>query len=378
MTITALPVAPSRSDPPALFISKSDAFIASLPQFGNELNAMGTAYNLATTATSVSSVLIGTGSKSFTVAAGLGFVIGMSVTIANTAAPANRMYGFVTAYSSTTLTVNVTSTGGSGTFAAWTIALAAEILGATLGANTFTADQTLASGAAFEESMSTVASSATPDIWTNTSNIINYTGTVTATGFAAAPQAGARRSLICAAACSFTAGANMLIDGTVSYTAAMGDIIEVYAQSPTQFRLKIVPVNSFPVGTIIDFAGTSAPQGYLACPISATNISRTTYAALFAAIGTTWGAGDGSTTFGLPWFPADYAAVQANANVGTNSAGQVIAHTHVMTNTFINVQSASAGIASTQTGAAGAYSTQSTGGAANLPAGVRMLKCIKY
>lgn len=51
-------------------------------------------------------------------------------------------------------------------------------------------------------------------------------------------------------------------------------------------------------GMIFDYAGTSAPSGYLACDGSA--ISRTTYSALFAAIGTTWGAGDGSTTFNLP------------------------------------------------------------------------------
>ncbi len=51
-------------------------------------------------------------------------------------------------------------------------------------------------------------------------------------------------------------------------------------------------------GTIIDYAGTSAPAGYLNCDGS--NIGRTTYAPLFNAIGTTWGVGDGSTTFNLP------------------------------------------------------------------------------
>ena len=55
-----------------------------------------------------------------------------------------------------------------------------------------------------------------------------------------------------------------------------------------------------PVGMIMDFAGTSltVPAGYLACDGSA--VSRTTYADLFAVIGTTWGSGDGSTTFNLP------------------------------------------------------------------------------
>lgn len=53
-----------------------------------------------------------------------------------------------------------------------------------------------------------------------------------------------------------------------------------------------------PSGTILDFGGTAAPAGFLACDGSA--ISRSTYATLFTAIGTTWGSGDGSTTFNLP------------------------------------------------------------------------------
>jgi hypothetical protein len=96
----------------------------------------------------------------------------------------------------------------------------------------------LRSGDAINESISTVASATTPDIWTNTSNNINYTGTTTATGFAAAPQAGVTRTLILAGAASFTAGANMLIDGVVSFTGAAGDEVEVTAVTTTQFRLR--------------------------------------------------------------------------------------------------------------------------------------------
>ena len=53
-----------------------------------------------------------------------------------------------------------------------------------------------------------------------------------------------------------------------------------------------------PVGTIITTARTTAPTGFLAC--NGANVSRSTYASLFSAIGTTYGAGDGSTTFTLP------------------------------------------------------------------------------
>ena len=52
------------------------------------------------------------------------------------------------------------------------------------------------------------------------------------------------------------------------------------------------------IGKIIMFAGNTAPEGTLYCNGAA--ISRTTYSELFAAIGTTWGSGDGTTTFNLP------------------------------------------------------------------------------
>lgn len=51
-------------------------------------------------------------------------------------------------------------------------------------------------------------------------------------------------------------------------------------------------------GTILPFGNPSTPTGWLRCDGSA--VSRTTYADLFTAIGTTWGAGDGSTTFNVP------------------------------------------------------------------------------
>ena len=56
--------------------------------------------------------------------------------------------------------------------------------------------------------------------------------------------------------------------------------------------------NAIPVGTILPFAGGTIPSGFLAC--NGATVSRTTYSALFSAIGTTYGSGDGSTTFNLP------------------------------------------------------------------------------
>lgn len=53
-----------------------------------------------------------------------------------------------------------------------------------------------------------------------------------------------------------------------------------------------------PTGVVLPFAGSSAPTGWLLCFGQA--VSRSTYADLFTAIGTSYGAGDGSTTFALP------------------------------------------------------------------------------
>lgn len=53
-----------------------------------------------------------------------------------------------------------------------------------------------------------------------------------------------------------------------------------------------------PVGTVLDYAGATEPTGYLFCYGQA--VSRTTYAALFAALSTTYGTGNGTTTFNLP------------------------------------------------------------------------------
>lgn len=53
-----------------------------------------------------------------------------------------------------------------------------------------------------------------------------------------------------------------------------------------------------PTGSLVPYAGTSAPTGWLFCYGQA--VSRATYASLFTALGTTYGSGDGSTTFNLP------------------------------------------------------------------------------
>ena len=61
---------------------------------------------------------------------------------------------------------------------------------------------------------------------------------------------------------------------------------------------KIASGAAIPAGAVMSFAMNTAPTGWLACNGAA--VSRSTYSALFSAVSTTYGAGDGSTTFNLP------------------------------------------------------------------------------
>lgn len=85
----------------------------------SETNAAASAARL--TGTSATSLAIGTGTKVFTTQSGKDFNVGSIVQTPSAANPNNFMFGNVTAYSGTSLTVNVTRIGGSGTFADWNI-----------------------------------------------------------------------------------------------------------------------------------------------------------------------------------------------------------------------------------------------------------------
>lgn len=74
--------------------------------------------------------------------------------------------------------------------------------------------------------------------------------------------------------------------------------------------------SNIPVGAIVDFAGTVAPTGWLLC--GGQSVSRTTYSALFASIGTTYGSADGSS-FNLPDLRGRVAAGADFAVAGTSN-----------------------------------------------------------
>lgn len=145
-------------------------------------------------------------------------------------------------------TLNVNSLGAKNILRPTGVALSANDLVAGAVANLMydgTQFQLLNPGAAaaisYLTGMTTIASAATPDIFANTvAATVQYTGTVTCTGFVAAPEAGAQRKLYCTGAAPFTAGANLIIEGITSgttITLAAGAVVDVFAITTTQFKM---------------------------------------------------------------------------------------------------------------------------------------------
>jgi len=96
----------------------------------------------------------------------------------------------------------------------------------------------------------------------------------------------------------------------------------------------ITGIQGLSTGTIIPWATASTPSGYLACNGAA--VSRSTYANLFTVIGTTYGSGDGSTTFNVPNTQDNVIKSVSNnespgltggANTRTMSGGSLANHT---------------------------------------------------
>jgi hypothetical protein len=87
-----------------------------------------------------------------------------------------------------------------------------------------------------------------------------------------------------------TPGQRLSVAGTVESTTGGFKFPDGTVQATTAY--------SPPIGTVVAFAGPAAPTGYLLCDGAA--VSRSTYKDLFAVLGTTWGIGNGSTTFNLP------------------------------------------------------------------------------
>jgi hypothetical protein len=144
----------------------------------------------------------------------------------------------------------------------------------------------------------------------------------------------------------------------------------------------IPAVETVPSGTIIWTARSTAPTGYLAADGSA--ISRSTYATLFSAIGTNFGAGNGSTTFNVPDLRGEFIrgwdngrGVDSGRSFATAQSDEFRSHSHTYTNYNGTEKTGSGGQLAVNYYSGGTFGTSGAGGAETRPRNIAMLGCIK-
>ena len=138
-----------------------------------------------------------------------------------------------------------------------------------------------------------------------------------------------------------------------------------------------------PAGSIQYFAGSSAPDGYLKA--NGALISRTTYADLFTAIGTTFGVGDGSTTFAVPDLRGEFArgwddgrGIDSGRAFGSAQADELKSHTHTYVNNGTGFDNPNNITGSRYNLYGNSQTTGSTGGTETRPRNIALLACIKF
>ena len=147
--------------------------------------------------------------------------------------------------------------------------------------------------------------------------------------------------------------------------------------------------SGFPAGSVIYHAANTAPSGFLKA--DGATVSRSTYSDLFAAIGETYGAGNGSTTFLVPDLRGEFMrgwddsrGVDGSRSFGSAQADELKAHTHTQRpatgSTHLNIYSYSGGTWPNERDGniLGGGSTGSTGGSETRPRNVALLACIKF
>lgn len=175
-----------------------------------------------------------------------------------------------------------------------------------------------------------------------------------------------------------------LADGGTGASDAAGARTNLSVPSVADMTAAIAAITTVPAGAVFHFAAASAPTGYLSCDGAA--VSRTTYAALFAVTGTTFGTGDGSTTFNLPDLRGEFIrgldggrGVDTGRTLGSAQADELKSHTHDLT-AYQYSSSDYGRITGNDNGGAAwpTFQTGATGGTETRPRNVALLPCIKY
>jgi microcystin-dependent protein len=133
-------------------------------------------------------------------------------------------------------------------------------------------------------------------------------------------------------------------------------------------------------GEITYFAMGTAPSGYLKANGAA--ISRSTYSTLFAAISTTFGSGDGSTTFNIPDLRGEFVrswddgrGLDGGRGFGSVQGDELRSHAHTVA---IALSRSASTFPGSSLGASGSITSSSVGGAETRPRNIALLACIKF
>ena len=171
--------------------------------------------------------------------------------------------------------------------------------------------------------------------------------------------------------------ASQIVDGAVT-TPKIADAAVTVAKLAPGIQAQL---GAIPAGAVMDFAMDTAPAGWLECDGSA--VDRLPFASLFAAIGTTWGAGDGSTTFNLPDFRGEFRrgwdhgrGVDAGRDFASFQADETKAHTHTYVVSGPGSPYGGDGLDHPRSGGL-PKAASSTGGAETRPRNRAVLTCIK-
>ena len=123
------------------------------------------------------------------------------------------------------------------------------------------------------------------------------------------------------------------LSGNIALTLPSAIVNGGFLQTDGSGNLSFSIVEGVPSGSVFCRAVATVPTGYLECNGAA--VSRTTYSALFAVIGTAYGAGNGSSTFNLPDLRGEFIrgfdngrGVDSGRNVATSQGGQNASHDH--------------------------------------------------
>lgn len=180
--------------------------------------------------------------------------------------------------------------------------------------------------------------------------------------------------------------ANLAVNGSIVWTAATFNPASKANVSHTHTTADITDLldKFWPAGELRYYAKNAVPSGVRVLAANGAAVSRTTYARLYAEIGTTFGAGDGATTFNLPDLRGVFIrgldqgrGLDAGRALGALQMSQNLAHTH----SYLLQQ----GVDNTQAGsgvqggsAHGGEVTGSSGGSEARPINQALLACITY